>query len=57
MFGFMRLFIGTLSEKSSISGMSPLRTTQRSARMAPELDPLTARTSEVSIWDNFPKNI
>ena len=48
--------IGTLSERSSISGMSPLRTTQRSARIAPELHPLMARTSEVSIWDNFPKN-
>lgn len=48
--------IGTLREKSRISGMSPFRTTQRSASMEPELHPLKALISEVSICDNFPRN-
>ena len=56
MFGLIAVLIGIFIEKSSIFGMSPLKTTQRSARMAPELQPLSALTSETSICDNFPRN-
>ena len=52
----MRFFIGTLSEKSSIFGMSPLKTTQRSARREPELHPLKALTSDKSSCESFPRN-
>lgn len=48
---------GIFNEKSSISGTSPRRTTQRSARIAPALAPLTALTCVRSSRDMCPRYI